>query len=273
MALHVRTLFGGAISQFGWLFAAFGMVFVIIFNPGAAILESVTYMGDHPVASGVSTGWEGTGFSVNEQPVYRTTFRFEVDGVQYSGDSYATGSRFEAGTGITIEYDADDPSTARIAGYRSNPTGLGTVFIFVFPLVGLAMAGAGFRRGRRIRSLLINGAVTTGRLVAKEPTSTTVNNQRVMKLTFEFEAESGGVHHATARTHHEYRLEDDARELLVYDPRDPGRAAMLDELPSEPRFNERGEVDESAPGLATPLYLLTPGLCTLAMLRYAIALL
>ena len=261
-------LFGNLFSQFGWGFALFGTLFVFAFDPGGVIVEGIGFRGEVAVVEGVSTGWESTSLSIGNQRVYRTTFDYEVGGVMYSGASHETGAWIEAGSPIIVEYKPSDPALARIAGSRVSAGDPTLLFIFIFPIVGLGMASFTLVRGLRIRSLLVNGAVAYGRLLTKEPTSTVVNNQRVMRLTFEFQAEGGGTYHAIARSHQEHRLEDEEHELLVYDSRNPQRAELLDQLPSEPRFSELGEVEVSALGLPTPLYVLLPGVCTLVILRY-----
>ena len=147
------------------------------------------------------------------------------------------------------------------------------MFIFVFPFVGAVLASFGLLRGLKARRLMMTGEVTRGVLKATEATSTRINNQPVLKLTFEFDVPEGGTFQALAKTHQPSRLQDDARELIVYDPRSPGSAALLDELPCQPRVTEGGEFEASRPGLPTALYLLLPGVSVLTLLRYVVSLL
>src|SRR6185436_12798092 len=66
-----RLLFGG-IAGFGWLFAAFGMVFVLGFLPSLD-LRSPSY--DRQTHATI-TGIEETGSSENERPIYRVSYTF-----------------------------------------------------------------------------------------------------------------------------------------------------------------------------------------------------
>ena len=271
--LAVRVLFGGFMSQFGWLFVAFGMVFVWVFDAGAGLVEALEFRKDAVVVEGSVTGWRSTSLSVNEVPVYETSYSFRMpDGRTLAGASYETGSWVEEGETVSIEVADGDPQVSRIVGMRASPGGLGVLFILIFPLVGAVLSSIALRRGLEARRLMMTGEVTRGVLKTTETTNTQVNSQPVIKLTFEFDAPEGGTFQAVAKTHQPHRLQDEARERIVYDPRDPTSAKLLDELPCQPRVTERGEFEASHPGLPTALYLLLPGVSVLTLLRYLVSL-
>jgi hypothetical protein len=273
LPLTLQVLFGGLVGQFGWLFFAFGMLFVWVFDAGGAVSEWLAFRGEVLEVPGVVTGWEGTNTSVNEQRVYRTFYSFRhPDGMDVEGTSYATGQWLEAGTPVTVELAPGDPVLSRITGMRTSVGGGMVLFVLVFPLVGAVLGlGSLLRRLRPLR-LLRTGTLTTGVLETTESTSSHVNNQPVMKLTFRFQDARGGEHTAVAKTHRTYALQDEPRELVVYDPRNPGIASVLDELPCQPRVGPDGAFFASRSGLPTPLYLLLPGLSVLTALRYVASL-
>ena len=95
-----------------------------------------------------------------------------------------------------------------------------------------------------------------------------MNNVPVMRLTFRFEDEYGASHTADALSHRTARLRDEDRELIVYDPRNPSNAAVLDELPSRPRVGPDGNFELTDARLPSPLYLLLPGISVLTIFRY-----
>jgi len=273
LPLTLQVLFGGLVGQFGWLFFAFGMLFVWVFDAGGAVSEWLAFRGDVLEVPGVVSGWEETNTSVNEQRVYRTSYTFRhPDGVDVDATSYASGQWLEAGTTVTVELAPGDPGLSRIAGMRTSMGGGMVLFVLVFPLVGAVLGvGSLLRRLRPLR-LLRTGTLTTGVLETIEPTTGHVNNQPVMKLTFRFRDAHGGEHTAVAKTHQTHRLEDEARELVVYAPRTPRQASMLDEFPCQPRVGPDGNFFASNAGLPTPLYLLLPGLSVLTALRYVASL-
>lgn len=277
--LGARLLLGGFLNQFGWCFVAFGMVFVWIFDAGAGIVEWLRFQGDVATAEGVVTGSRRTSFSINEVPVYETSYEFSLphDGSVH-GRSYATGAWLNEGQSVTVEYldgyaRAGDRPVSRIRGMRASRAGTLVTFIFLFPIIGFGMAAFGLRRGIRARRLLTIGEVTRGILVRTEATNVKINNRPVMRLVFEFEAPRGGTYEVEARTHEPERLQDEERELLVFDAREPEEAVMLDELPCQPRVGPGGQFEASSAGVPAALYLLLPGLSTMTLLRYLASLL
>lgn len=274
VTLTVRALFGGFLSQFGWLFFAFGMLFVWVFDAGGGVVEAVRFLGSTETVKGEVIASAGTSMSVNDTQVFRNDYFFELaDGTEYQGISYETGSWLDPEEVVEIEYLVRNPNVSRIVGMRSTPAGFVVVFIFVFPLVGAALGGFAFWKGLGVMRVMSRGRLTRGTLLTSEATSTRVNEQPVMKLTFTFEDEYGGTHHAVAHTHEPERLQDEARELVIYDPRAPSEAAVLDELPCQPRVDAEGRLTPTQHGLPTALYLLLPGVSMMALLRYLTTLL
>jgi len=266
LTLTVRVIFGGVFSQLGWIFLGFGLVFVAAFRPGAGMAAVAHFRGDLADGQGTVTRWRKLNFSINDQPVYETSYDFDLgDGHRYAGASYETGSHRARGDVVAVQYRADDPTVSRIQGMRSTPGGLGVSFVYVFPLIGLVFVLFSIHRGLRARSLLANGRLALGTLQSKEPTNTTVNNQRVYKLTFDFKAEDGVTYRAVAKSHLPARLEDEAQERLVYDPRRPDDAVLLDELPARPKFTRDGHVVADGAGQVALalLNLVVPGLTLL----------
>jgi hypothetical protein len=271
-SLGVRILFGG-FGQLGWVLVAFGMVFVWIFDAGGGVAEWIRFSGDVETAQGTTTGWRQTNLSINEVDVYETMYAFDLPGEgSFEGSSFDTGSWVADARPVTVEYVDGDPSTSRIQGMRLSRGGLGVAFVFIFPGVGLLMALAALRRGHRVVRLLRDGEVTHGVLRSKEPTGMKINEQPVLRLTFEFDVPGQGIFQAVAKTHRPERLEDEEQELLVYDRRDPGQAVMLDSLPCEPRIGDRGQLEAGRWGAPTALYLLLPGLSVLTLARYVASL-
>jgi hypothetical protein len=180
LSLRVLNIFNG-IAQFGWIFFGFGMIFFWAFA-GNADFSFLTFRGPHERSAAKVTKVETTGASENHTQVMANHYEFSVAGSVVRGKSYSTGSDFEVGDEVTVEYDPDDPSRSRIAGMRRTMFG---------PWVSLV-------------------------------------------TIFEFVSRDGRRGQAIARTSQTQRLEDEGDEPLLYDPTDPTRAFMLDELPSRP---------------------------------------
>ena len=271
--LTIQVLFGTFLAQFGWAFVAFGMIFVWAFDAGGAVSEWLAFRGDLATASGTVTGWDRTNTSVNEQPVYTTSYTFRTpDGRDIPGTSYASGRWLESGTEVTVEYVDTDPTRSRISGMRTSVGGGIVLLVFLFPVIGAALALGDLARRRSALRLLRHGTMTRGVFDTMEATSTRINEQPVMAITFRFEDEYGTEHTAVAKSHQTARLRDEPHELIVYDPLNPNDASVLDELPCQPRVGADGNFEATRGTLPSALYLLLPGISVITAFRYLVSL-
>lgn len=237
-SLRVINLCNGT-SLFGWAFFGFGLFFVWMFG-AEADFSFLTFHGEGRTRGRV-VRVEGTGASENKQRVEAHHYEYSVAGRTLTGTSYATGDRVDEGTEVMVEFDESTPERSRIAGMRRALFGPWAAIVAIFPAVGLGFLVFGTKVGLKRNHLLREGILTTGRLIRREPTNMTVNKRRVWELTFEFTDRYGERREASARATDTWRLEDDPREPLLYDPNDPGKAFVLDEAPARPRY-ENGEL-------------------------------
>lgn len=266
LAVQIQAVFGGFSSQFGWLFFGFGMIFVWIFGLTTVINSIPFWLGSVETASGVVSAVESTGSSENEQPVLANQYVFRVERLEqeYRGESYTTGSQYSVGDEVTIEYAPDNPDISRIAGTRAghfSPWAL--CIVGLFPLVGLIFITVSLVQGFRGIRLLKNGKIAEGRLIDKSPTNTRINNQTVYKLTFEFTADDGLPYRASANSHQPANLQDEALEQLVYDPYNPNKAVLVDNLPGSPDIDETGSIYSPYAEARVILLLILPTVAVL----------
>ena len=245
LPLRGQVLFGGFLSQFGWLWFGFSMIFVWAFGSLTSISGLYFTLGSPEIASGVISAVEDTNASENDTTVYANhyTFRVEQLEAEYQGVSYTTGQRFSVGETIEIEYLDGNPDVSRIQGTRSGVFDPWVLLVVgIFPLIGLIFIVLSLILGFKANYLLAYGNVGLGILRTKEPTNTTVNGQRVYKLTFEFFADDGIVYEATAISHASNLLEDEFEEQLLYHPTKPSYAVLVDNLPGSPDIDEFGDI-------------------------------
>ena len=140
---------------------------------------------------GVVTGVESTQASENRRTIQANHYEYSVAGRTFSGTSYSTGDTVAKGDRVTIEYTPGAPQRSRIAGQRRSMFSPVVLLVLIFPAIGLGVVIGATRWGSRRARLLSDGVFTTGHLVAKRPTNTTVNNRRVFELSFEFSARDG----------------------------------------------------------------------------------
>lgn len=258
----------GGLSQLGWLFFGFGMIFYWVFV-GAADLESLFYFrGTLETAKGhvteaVETSYsEGGGKGRKGTPIWANHFEFDYRGQTYRDVSYAVGRGLKFGDRVTVEFPAGDPVHARILGMRCKPFSAWVMFVTIFPLVGMAFIAAGIRRGRKAVRLLRDGLLAPATMVKQERTNSSVNNRPVFKLHFEFTADDGQVYHATYRSHEPERFTD-SHEPLMYHPLNPEYALPLDAVPGRAEFDESGFL-RPRNGFATIWILILPALSIFA---------
>jgi hypothetical protein len=241
LSLRAKLMFGGSSVLFGWFFFGFSMIFALEFVPQnlAAMYWSLQ---PHQTASGIASGSRKAA-TENDTTVYENRFSFTAaDGQIYHGRSYATGTALQAGEPVTVEYPASSPAHAKIRGMRRSVFGHVVLVVVLFPGIGLNYVLGGLVSGSRACHLLAHGKLAMGAMKSKERTNTQINKQYVYRLKFEFTAEDGQVHEASADTVHTAALEDEAQEALFYDPQQPTRAIMADNLPGSPEFDATGNI-------------------------------
>jgi hypothetical protein len=255
LLVRLQVLFGGSINQFGWCFFGFGMVFFWLFVGRADLTSWYRFRGPLATVQGQVTGSSDTGASEGGSkshrgsPVYKNEFAFVVDDKEYHGASYATGRRLQAGHTATVEYVPGKPGVARIQGMRTNVFGPVVLFVVIFPLAGLGILSFGLVRGARACNLLAHGVQTSAKLTFRGSTNMRVNRQPVYEFTFVFKTLDGEVSTAKVRSAAEL-FQNNAEELIVYDPRQPGRAQLLQALPGAPQIGEDGHIVSRRPASA-----------------------
>jgi hypothetical protein len=257
------VLLGGALQQVGWLLLGFGMIFFYVFGLQADVSGPLLALMDTAQASGVVTSVEGTNASENDSPVYAIHYRFvAANGTQVEATAYSTGYRPEAGQRVTVEYLRGQPEVARVQGMRRSTFGAAALVVAIFPLVGAGLTYFGLREGIRTSRLLGIGRLAFGKLTSAVPTNTTINNRQVMAMTFSFRAHDGATYEVTSKTNLPERVNDQAEELILYDPDDPTRGVALDALPGSLQIDQGGTI---RPGNAAACLttLILPGLTLL----------
>jgi len=243
--LRGQVFFGGFFSQFGWLWFGFTMIFVWVFGSMTSLSGLYFTLGSPDTVSGVVSAIEDTNASENDIPVYANYYTFRVERLEaeYQGVSYTTGQRFSVGETVTVEYLNSNPDISRIQDTRGgifSPWVL--CFIGIFPLIGLIFIIISLVSGFKANYLLSHGKVGLGVLRSKQPTNTRINGRTVYKLTFEFTDDFGNSYKATANNHITDLLEDESKEQLLYDPKNPSYAVMLDNLPGSPDIDDMGNI-------------------------------
>lgn len=254
--LSLRAAMLGNFSfGFGSIFLTLGMIFFWIFAYPSLHECRFWFAGPLTPVRGTVLSAEETHFSEGGSkhrrgsPVFRYRYRFsDAQGEVREGVSYSTLTRYREGTPVEIEYDPDRSSVNRIIGARASPFGALTLFVLIFPGIGLPFVMMGVRDARRWNRLLVEGKVAAGRIVGRTPTNTSINKQPVIDFEIEFATFGGSRVRFHHKTHLTSALEDEVEEPVLYDPRRPEDAVLADGLPAQAVVGWHGQW-ESVPSV------------------------
>ncbi len=240
------ALLGGPLALFGWIFSAFGLVFVVLFLPAGDFSSWLYFHGSLDRAEATITEIKKTrateGKGRRGTPIYQYKYSFATAGKSYTGSSFQTGeSGQKIGDHTNVEFPAGHPEISRIPGMRRNVFGPFVILVIIFPLFGLAVLVPMLWAGVQNVRLLRRGEIAQAKLRTKEATNTSVNKKTVYKLTFEFTDILGERRQAVAKTHEPERLEDDRLETVFYDSHNPKLAVLMDNVTGNVQMNETGD--------------------------------
>jgi len=183
---------------FGGIWLSVGVVFLAV--GGAVALRRASLDERFASESRAATGTVLTKeiiSSSDSATTYRVEFRFESDqGATVRGsadlESAAWDELLEQGP-IAVAYLAQSPETFRVPGQRDSTL----VLLWVFPLVGAALAGVGgflLLRALRLRRLESTGTVATAVVTDVAPGSLRINGVPQWRLRYRFRDASGEQH-------------------------------------------------------------------------------
>jgi len=231
--LKIRIFFSDVRGVIGLAFTLIGSIFMLVF--GSFVLDD-TALGikdDSPTVYGKIEAVSPTNTYVNEQLLYKYAYIFVLEnGTSFRGDAKKYAGIAQPGDSIRIRYAADNPGISELADYNESvmPWWI-LLFLMIFPAIGIAFLTASIIKTKRTAQVLKIGETAWGEYSGEEPTNTRVNNQTVYRLFFKFTASDGKEYTAVGTTHRTYRLRDEERELVVYDPLDPEHAFPTDAFP------------------------------------------
>jgi len=247
--IFVRLFFGGIMNVMGYSFLLFGLIFVWAFDIPGTIEGFINFQGELAEVDGEVTAIYETSMYENDFMVYEIHFKYnEINGSMYENFSYSVNAP-AVGEKVLVEYNVSNPFYSRIDGLRFSEAPIWVSFVLIFPLVGLIIVIAGLAKGFVAVHLVRVGELSEGVLKSKTVTPVRINNQPVYKLTFEFKARDGQLHQCISKTHLAHKLQDDEREKILYDPKKPEKAVLLDAVPVNLKVEGSTYVFSSAGGL------------------------
>ncbi|PCJ18620.1 MAG: hypothetical protein COB02_10810 [Candidatus Cloacimonadota bacterium] len=238
----LNIFLGGFLNQFGWLFTSFGFILVWLFALNAD-LSFIDFQGEIIKTQGLITNIVETNISESKQSIYEYHYNFKnSQGQIFDSYSYKKRNRLSIGKNITIEYPKNKIHLSRIKGMRRQFFSPYVLFVLIFPIIGLFCLFLGIKNSLKSLKLLKMGILTKGVLIKKERTNTSINEQTVYKMIFQFKDKNNKDFFISEKTHLTHLLEDDKEERLLYLEDNPNQAIMIDTLPSSPIIDEQGNI-------------------------------
>ena len=267
-------IFGGLLNQIGWFFIGFGMLFFWV---------AFTFSGFESIFQSTK-GWEeirgtidqisATNTSVNDQRVYQYDYNFRLNSQIYAGQSFTNGQQFDIGDKVSILFNFNNPEQSVIKGAKRNELSPWILaFLLIFPVVGCILVIIQTRTNLKNLNLLKIGDSTKAKNIDKQSTggSVTINNKRypIYKFTFEFSYKDHikeGIYQAVCKTHLSDLVEDEEREIVLFDKFEPKINTVYDAIPNAPMIDSDGNILSAEPLKA--FGLIIPGLTIFGNIIY-----
>jgi hypothetical protein len=271
LLVQLSTVLGGMGTQIGSALIAFGMIFLVVLGLRSEAVTYLQFRGPSTIVQGEVLRVEQTSSSESDKEIIAVHYRYDIDGSSLTGTSYTMDPPSKPGTTVPVEVLNRDPWQSRIKGLRVRPFGVGGAVTGLFPLIGLVVVAVWGVQGVRVCRLLRHGRVARAKIILRESTRMHVNDEPVVKFTFEFsirasnnlfgyrESPEGELRTVrfSHRTHETLPLEDEAEEPILYDPNRPQNACPIDALPSRIVVDDEGRLH---PGGGAVRVLVLPAL-------------
>lgn len=211
-----------------------------------------------------------TSMSVNEEYVYKTGFRYQVDGSVYNSFSYDVGGRYDTGAEVTVVYSRFNPAISKVKGLDYSFLGwfhLIPAFIF---LIAFLQVIWGMSRWLLWGRLLVQGKAAEAVLTSQKESGLRINDVPVVEYIFTYQDDDGDDHQHKVSTHLPEKITDEDSEIVLYDPNRPEKAFLMDEMPFGVSLAEPGRWAASPRGIpyiSLFLLVLSGFLASLALAR------
>lgn len=242
LGIKLKVFLSGFNVFFGGIFFFIGMFSTIVFMSQMS-LKDIRFSENSPTTKGTITNISGTSNYVNEKQVYKYSYNYKVNSIEYQGESFKIG--YQKIEEVEIEYLESNHSVSRIKGMKTSSFPLWIIgFLLIFPIVGAAIMLIGVRKNIKYIRILSIGRVTFGVFSHMETTGASVNKQPVFRMFFNYVTHDNVSAQAYGETYQIYKLQDEQIEPLVYNPSNPSEAIMIDALPKIVRKLLNNEIEE-----------------------------
>ena len=231
----------------------FGIIFIVSSLTGVFLLsysDTLPISKDQPLIEGEITSINETNKYKDGRLIYEYNYIFEIpDNDTYTDKSCQNELQIYTDNKVLIRYTESNPDKSCIVGMNKKSTPWWVFILMLGPaFVGIADLIIGMKKVWRNIRILKFGKVSFGTYKSSNMTNATRRNRDVYKYYFDFIADDNNTYTATGETHMTERLEDEEKEPVIYNSKNPSEAVILDTLPVIIRqfFNEQIQMNQPA---------------------------
>ena len=229
----------------------FGIIFIVSSLTCAFLvsyLDTLPISKDQPLIEGEITSINETNKYKDGRLIYEYNYIFETpDNVTYTDKSYYNELQTYTDNKVMIRYTESNPDKSCIIGMDKETTPWWVFILMLGPaFVGIVDFIIGMKKVWRNIRILKFGKVSFGTYKSSNLTNAETNSRDVYKYYFDFIADDNNTYTATGETHMTERLEDEEKEPVIYNSKNPSEAVILDTLPVIIRqfFNDRIQMNQ-----------------------------
>ncbi len=228
----IRLFFSHSLAIFGIAFTLMGVFFAYM-QSGDDVFKIKHIDNNAPKTVCIITNIMATNIEVNEETVYEYYYEFTAG----SGEKIENSEKHfygvaNIGDRFTVQYNPDNPKEARILDITDDYSSFWDYFVFIFPLIGIILIVIIIINVTKKVRIMRVGQTVYGTYAGKEPTGTRVNDNPVYEVFFKFTCPNDRKEYTiSTKTTSTNNLEDDEKELIIFDAENPEKAFPVDILP------------------------------------------
>ncbi len=190
---------------------------------------------NYPVTQGIVTRMVAEEYIDDDDETtitYKCYYEFKTDlGEKIKGLSKHYDKIANTGDTLSVQYNPDNPKESRLTDFEEIDTTY-LYMVLIFPLIGIiAIIFPLIDVIKKLKIMRI-GQSAYGTYEGKRATGSRINDRKVYEMFFKFTGPNSKEYTIKTKTHRKKRLQDDEKELIIFDPQNPNNAFPVDVLPN-----------------------------------------
>jgi Protein of unknown function (DUF3592) len=258
MPLNVKAkcIFMGSRYQISFLFLGVSTVFFLVFAfdyPSVLFYKSTV-----ETTTGTLVDKKKTVFSTGRinfggltrpgENIYKYFYIYRVMGKSYEASSVGIDRQVDKQTTLVVEYLKNRPSISRIQGMSPglHLSGRVTPLVIIIVIILIAFSAVYSMTRKRVYlyRLLRIGQTAIGTVKTKNILSRS-SGREWYEVVYEFVVE-GCAYQVIDRPYYTEQIEIGEQRTLLYDPKNPHKAALLDNIPCSIVLDESGQISSGS---------------------------